>query len=88
MVLIMNFLEQNGNPFYYMNSLGRKAQGQSGTQLFLMDRSEWYCILVFENGNGESLLQSGVLTALRVSVATLFSPNQTSLMFLMCLVFQ
>ena len=87
MVLIMNFLEQKGNPFYYMNPLGRKAQGQSGTQLFLMDPSEWCCILIFENGNHESLLQNGVLTALRVSVATLFSPTLTSFMFLMCLVF-
>lgn len=89
MELIMNFLEQNGNAFLSVNSLGREALVHGGTQLvFLIDPSEWCCILIFEKGNNESLTQNRVLTALRISVTTLFSPNQTSLRFLTCLVFQ
>lgn len=56
----MNFLEQNGNILHYRSSSGRKAQGQSGTQLFFMDPSAWCCILILETGYSESLLQNGV----------------------------
>lgn len=84
----MNFLEQNGNALHYMNSLGRKAHSHNDTQLYLIDLSYWYCILIFEKGNNESLISNGVLTTLRVSVATFSLPNQTSLMFLICFVFQ
>lgn len=60
MVLIMNFLEQNGTLLHYGSPSGRKAQDQSGTQLIFMDPSAWCCILIFENGYSASLLQYGV----------------------------
>lgn len=87
MVLIMNFLEQNGNVFHSVNSLGREALGHGGTRLFFFffDLSEWCCILIFEKDNNGSLIQNSVLNGLEGFRGTLFSPKQASLSFLTCL---
>lgn len=85
MVLIMNFLEQNGNAFHSVNSLGREALGHGGTRLFFfffwIDPSEWCCILIFEKGNNESLIQNSVLNGVEGFRGTLFSQIKPALVF-------